>query len=304
MKIPSPCVHGWQPNEVLLDDCLIHKMAQINDGQNLKDKKCWGDQHLSKDVTSKPNILEIVSGYIFGLNMSFWEQWTISVEASESKTLSVDYQTSVDANSNIHPNASCQKPPLLRRCSPKYYSSSKFRDIKFMDTIWVISGLMNDYRNQLPDQRATLICCSTRVLKSNLIVNALPWLPERLEKSMEKWGICSCMQRFISQEKGDANLQDMKNWRLQICQSDSFLIPTRLLQTLRAAARVFSGKKKQASPTANKDKHWPVKMQFFAHKYPHKPKRVWLMKTCMEPTSPCSPATMSCCRPLAAAWVT
>jgi len=71
MKIPSPCVHGWQPNEVLLDDCLIHKMAQINDGQNLKDKKCWGDQHLSKDVTSKPNILEIVSGYIFGLNMSF-----------------------------------------------------------------------------------------------------------------------------------------------------------------------------------------------------------------------------------------
>ena len=71
MKIPSPCVHGWQPNEVLLDDCLIHKMAQINDGQNLKDNKCWGDQHLSKDVTSKPKIIEIVSGYIFGLNMSF-----------------------------------------------------------------------------------------------------------------------------------------------------------------------------------------------------------------------------------------
>ena len=47
-----------------------------------------------------------------------------------------------------------------------------------MDTISVISGLMNDYRYQLPDQRATLIYCSTRVLKSNLIVNALPWLPE------------------------------------------------------------------------------------------------------------------------------
>ena len=151
---------------------------------------------------------------------------------------------------NIHPNASCQKPPLLRRCSPKYSSSSKFRDIKFMDTIWVISGLMNDYRNQLPDQRATLICCSTRVLKSNLIVNALPWLPERLEKSMEKWGI---HRDSFRKKRG---MQTYKTWRIEgckICQSDSFLIPTRLLQTLRAAAKVFSGKKNQDSPTANKE---------------------------------------------------
>lgn len=169
-----------------------------------------------------------------------------------------------------------------------------------MDTISVISGLMNDYRYQLPDQRATLIYCSTRVLKSNLIVNALPWLPERLEKSMEKWGI---HRDSFRKKRG---MQTYKTWRIEGCKYVNLILSWFQRGSSRHCGPLqgyFLGKK-QASPTANKDKHWPVKMQFFAHKYPHKPKRVWLMKTCMEPTSPCSPATMSCCRPLAAAWVT
>lgn len=140
-----------------------------------------------------------------------------------------------------HPNASCQKSPLLRRCSPKYYSSSKliqryqvygyyFSYIRFDEWLPVSITRSKGYIDLLQHQGFEVQPdCECIALATG--------------KVGEIHGEMGDTQRFISQEKGDANLQDMKNWRLQICQSDSFLIPTRLLQTLRAAARVFSGKK-------------------------------------------------------------
>lgn len=300
MKIPSPCVHGWQPNEVLLDDCLIHKMAQINDGQNLKDKKCWGDQHLSKDVTSKPNILEIVSGYIFGLNMSFWEQWTISVEASESKTLSVDYQTSVDANTTSTPTLHVKN----RRCLEDVLQNIIHLQNSEISSLWILFELYQVW---------------WMITGINYLIKGLHWFAAAPGFWSPTWLWMHCLgyrkgwknpwrnggytEIHFARKGGckPTRHEELKAANMSIW---FFLDSNEAPPDIAGRCKGIFWEKKQASPTANKDKHWPVKMQFFAHKYPHKPKRVWLMKTCMEPTSPCSPATMSCCRPLAAAWVT
>ena len=84
--LPSPCVHGWQPNEVLLDDCLVKKRIQT---AKVKEKVLGNNNNLLKGVTSKPYFdqnhilslieeLDLFEHEFFESNQFLWKQMLLN----------------------------------------------------------------------------------------------------------------------------------------------------------------------------------------------------------------------------------